>query len=111
MMTMTGLMLAVSATAPTLPLAATGYVLYMAAQYMSEPGMFSLLMNRVPETQRSGASAMNFLMVYVTHSLAALAGGWAYAQFGYPPVMGAAGLVGLFGGWLFWRLLRGLEDR
>jgi MFS family permease len=110
MMTITGLMLMVSAAATALPLAAAGYVLYMAAQYMSEPGLFTLLMNRVPESQRSGASAMNFLVVYVAHASAALAAGWAYAQFGYPSVMAVAGLVGLFGGWLFWRLLRGIED-
>jgi predicted MFS family arabinose efflux permease len=102
----TGLCLAACAAASGVPFAAAAYVAYMAAQYMSEPGMFTLLMDRVPEGQRSGASALHFLAVYATHAAAALSAGAAYAHFGYPPVLLAAGLVALIGAILFHRLLR-----
>jgi MFS family permease len=100
----TGICLGVCAAAVGIPFAGAAYVAYMAAQYMSEPGMFTLLMDRVPESQRSGASALHFLAVYVTHAVAALSAGAAYTHFGYPPVLLVAALVTLAGAFLFRRL-------
>ena len=36
----------------------------MAFQWMSEPGMNTLLMNRVEERERGGASAMMYLVAF-----------------------------------------------
>jgi predicted MFS family arabinose efflux permease len=75
--------------------AAVVYPLYMAFQYMSEPGIFSVLMSGVPEEQRTSASAWNFIVLFATHAAAAWIAGEAIARFGYPPVLIAAGLLAL----------------
>jgi predicted MFS family arabinose efflux permease len=105
MQAVTAACLALCAGAGGAALAAAGYIAYMAAQYSSEPGMFTLLMDRVKDSQRSGASALHFLTVYVTHALAALAAGAAYARYGYPPVLLAAAVLALIGAVLFLRFL------
>ena len=51
--------------------AALAYGAYMVAQNMSEPGMFMYLMDRVPERERSGVSALNFLVASSTQAIAA----------------------------------------
>ena len=108
MQAVTAVSLAACAMAGGVPFAAAGYVAYMAAQYMSEPGMFTLLMDRVPEEQRSGASALHFLTIYLTHAVAALSAGAAYARWGYSTVLLVAAAVALMGALLFRRMM---EDR
>ena len=67
--------------------AALVYVGFMAFQWMSEPGMYSLLMSEVTPAERSSASAMNFLVISVANAVAAFASGSAFAHFGYPAVL------------------------
>ena len=68
----------------------------MAAQHMSEPAIQSLLMDRVTVEERSMATAMNFLVVSVAQAVAAAVAGFAFARFGYPPVLlWVAGAVGV----------------
>jgi predicted MFS family arabinose efflux permease len=55
--------------------AALVYTAYMAFQYMSEPGMNTLLMNRTGEREREGASALNFLVAFSAQALAAIGAG------------------------------------
>jgi hypothetical protein len=86
--------------------AACVYIGYMSLQYMSEPGIFHLLMNRVATEQRSGASALYFLATSLTGSLAAFAGGAAIFRFGYPPVLVASGCVAMASALLFRSLVR-----
>jgi predicted MFS family arabinose efflux permease len=92
----TGIMLAQLATAATLGLLAAGHGLlqieliycgFMAAQHMTEPAIQSLLMDRVTAEERSGATAMNFLVVSVAQAGAAAVAGFAFARFGYPLVL------------------------
>jgi predicted MFS family arabinose efflux permease len=78
----------------------------MSLQYMSEPGLFHLLMNRVAPEQRSGASALYFLATSLAGSLAAFAGGAAISRFGYPPVLVASGCVAMASALLFRSLVR-----
>jgi MFS family permease len=74
--------------------AALAYVAYMGFQWMSEPGLNTLLMNQVSERERSGASAISFLVAFSAQALAAWGAGALLARFGYAIVLaGAAGLA------------------
>jgi hypothetical protein len=76
--------------------AVLAYFGYMAFQWMSEPGLNSLLMNHVDERERSGASAITFLVAFSAQALAAFAAGKLLVRFDYGPVLaGAAMLAGL----------------
>jgi hypothetical protein len=102
----TGAALALLAFSSTGAGAAAIYIGYMSLQYMSEPGIFHLLMNRVAPGERSGASALYFLATSLTGSLAAFAGGAAISRFGYSPVLVASGCVAMAAAFLFRALVR-----
>lgn len=112
----TGIMYTQVATAVTLAClagtstasgAAVVYVTFMAFQWMSEPGMFSLLMSRVASSERSGASALNFLVLSSANAVAAAAAGLSFAQFGYPVVLAVVAGLALVAAVLFRTLLGG----
>ncbi|HYL39333.1 MAG TPA: MFS transporter [Bryobacteraceae bacterium] len=84
---------------------AAGYSAYMMAQYMSEPGMFTLLMEGVEVPERGSASALNFLVSFAAQAVAAAAAGEALARFGYRPVFLAAAAICVAAGLLFRVLL------
>jgi MFS family permease len=86
--------------------AALGYTAFMMAQYMSEPGMFTFLMEGVPATQRSTASALNMMVMFGGQAVAAAAGGGLIARFGYPPVLAVAAVICGAAALLFRSLLR-----
>jgi MFS family permease len=67
--------------------AALAYVIYMSFQWMSEPGMYTLLMNKMSVAERNGASALNFLVMSLSQSFAAAAAGASFTRFGYPAVL------------------------
>ena len=71
------------------------YGMYMAFQYMSEPGMYNLLMSTVPASERTGASALNFITIFGSQAMAAWVSGEAIARYGYRPVLLAAGVLAL----------------
>jgi len=76
--------------------AVLAYFAYMAFQWMSEPGLNSLLMNHVEERERSGASAITFLVAFSAQAVAAFAAGKLLVRFDYGPVLaGAAVLAGV----------------
>jgi predicted MFS family arabinose efflux permease len=88
-------------TQPTAITAVLVYAWYMAFQWMSEPGLNALLMSRVTERERSGASALNYMVAFSAQAVAALAAGRLLAHFGYGVVLAgsallAAGAAGLF---------------
>jgi predicted MFS family arabinose efflux permease len=89
----TALMLALLAFVTTPAAAAVTYIAYMAFQYMSEPYLFTLLMDRVAPTERSGASALNFLATSLAGILSAAAAGAAIPRFGYSFVLGTAAIL------------------
>ena len=88
--------------------ASLAYSAYMVAQYMSEPGLFSYLMDSVPASQHGGASALNFLVSASAQAAAAALAGVAINRYGYPPMLVAAALLCIVAAVLF-RLL--LDDR
>ena len=100
----TALALALLAPTQVTVVATVLYTSYMSFQYMSEPGIYSSLMNRVLPGQRSGASALNYLVLFGAQTLAATLSGGVVDHYGYPPMLaGAAGLAAV-AAWLFWRL-------
>jgi predicted MFS family arabinose efflux permease len=82
------------------------YIAYVGFRWMSEPGLFTLLMKEVAPEQQSGASALNFLVTFTTNAIAAAAAGFALVRFGYPAVLAMAGAGTLLAALLFRGLLR-----
>jgi MFS family permease len=85
--------------------AAAVYIVFSAAQWMSEPGMETLLMNKMAPAERSGASALNLLVSSGVGAATALAAGAAYALYGYPVVLTGIAIVALVAAFLFRILL------
>jgi hypothetical protein len=66
----------------------------MALQFMNEPGIYSLLMDRIPPGERSGASASTFFVSNACQAMASAAMGVAIVRFGYSAaLLGIAGLA------------------
>ena len=92
----------------SVPGAATLYVGYAAFLWMSEPGMSTLLMNRVDPSERSGASALYLLVMSLSGALAGPLAGSSFARYGYPAVLGVTAAVTLAAAGVF-RLLVGKD--
>jgi MFS family permease len=92
--------------------AALAYGAYMVVQNMSEPGMLNYLMDCVSESERSGVSALNFLVASGAQAIAAVVSGLLLRRFGYPPVLMLAAALCAIAGVLV-RLLNesGASDR
>jgi predicted MFS family arabinose efflux permease len=88
------------------PAASVVYVGYMALHWMVEPGILLFLMNRVPPEERTGASALSFLVINIASAVAAALAGASFTKFGYPLVLTVASIVGL-GAAFFFRLMVG----
>jgi MFS family permease len=74
--------------------AAAVFMSYTACQWMTDPGVNTLLMDRVREQERSGAAALMMLVAFAAQLVASLAGGAAIARFGYSAMLAcAAGLA------------------
>jgi predicted MFS family arabinose efflux permease len=87
------------------PAAAVIYVGYMALHWMTEPGMMLLLMNRVAPNERTGASALNFLVINIAGAIATAAAGAAFSKFGYPLVLIVTSLGALIAAFAFRAML------
>lgn len=81
------------------------YVAYTAFQ-CSEPGMYTLLMNRVPPEERDSASAMNAFVMACSQAIAAAFAGASITRLGYPFVLWVMSGVSLIAAGVFWGLLR-----
>jgi MFS family permease len=97
----TGIALALLATGPPVAGAAVLFACYMAFQYMSEPGMFTFLMDHAQERERGGASALFMLILFGGQAIAAKVSGEAIVRFGYPAVMITAALLAIVAGLCF----------
>lgn len=96
MLMATALALGGLAAGPTGWAAAAVFMSYTSCQWMSEPGVNTLLMDRVREQERTGASALMMLVAFAAQFVASLAGGAAIARFGYSALLAcAAGLATL----------------
>jgi MFS family permease len=94
MLMATALALGGLAAGPTGWAAAAIFMTYTSCQWMSDPGVNTLLMDRVQEQERTGASALMMLVEFAAQLVASLAGGAAIARFGYSAMLAcAAGLA------------------
>ena len=81
------------------------YIAFSAFQWMSEPGMYSLLMNKMKPEERNSASAVNALVISSGQAIAALLAGAALARFDYPMVIAGVAAIALIAALLFRFLL------
>jgi predicted MFS family arabinose efflux permease len=101
----TALALGCLAASTARPGAFVAYASFSAFLWMSEPGMYSLLMNRLAPAEHAGASALNFLVISGAQAIAALLAGLSFARFGYPVVLCVIAGVALLAALMSWRLL------
>jgi predicted MFS family arabinose efflux permease len=96
-----GALAGTSAAAP----ASVLYVAYTGLLWMSEPGLFTLLMSRVSPAEQAGASALNFLVISLAQAVAVAVAGASFVRFGYPRSLLAMAAIALVSSFLFRRLL------
>jgi hypothetical protein len=80
------------------------YPVYMAIQFMNEPGIYSLLMDQIPPSERSGASASTFFVSYACQAIASAAMGAGIFRFGYSAALLAVAGLAVAATLLFGRL-------
>ncbi len=85
--------------------AGLAFAAYTMSQYMTEPGVFTLLMDEVPVEERSNASALNFLVTFTAQAIVAGIAGRMLSRFGYPPVLVSAAIICALAAMLFRVLL------
>jgi MFS family permease len=93
------------AVAPVASMAAVMFPIFSAFQWMSEPGIFTLLMDRMLPEERTGASALMFLVISLSQATSEALSGAGFSHFGYPVVMFAAAGLALLAATLFRALL------
>lgn len=81
------------------------YVVFSGFLWMSEPGMYTLLMSQVKPEQQTGASALNFLVIGLAQMITAAVAGSAFTRFGYSAVLGVFAGLALLSALLFQFLL------
>jgi MFS family permease len=91
------------------PFAVCFYVLYFAAQFMCGPGIYNLLMNNVPEGERSTASAVQNLCGALCQAGSAAITGICIVAFGYRDLLIANAAATVLASFLF--LLLGMHRR
>ena len=81
------------------------YAAYMSFQVMSEPGIFSMLMNRVTPGEQTGASGLSFFVMFGCQAIAAVLGGWIAGRYGYPVMLAIGAAMAVASASLFRVLL------
>jgi len=71
---------------------------------MNEPGIYSLLMDQIPPSERSGASASTFFVSYACQAIASAAMGAGIFRFGYSAALLAVAGLAVAATLLFGRL-------
>ncbi|MGB7191346.1 MAG: MFS transporter [Acidobacteriaceae bacterium] len=107
---LTAVALACMAATQNASLAMAMYLGFSAMQWMSSPGLYNLLMSRVPEEERSTASSMTMFCNAVLASGATAGTGILLTRFGYPRVLAGIAVLAVVVAMLF-RLLVGSNDR
>jgi MFS family permease len=83
----TAFALAALAEAHNGSLAVVLYLTFSAAQWMSSPGLYNLVMNETPDRERSTASGMTMFCNALAGAAATAGAGVLFTRFGYPPVL------------------------
>jgi len=82
-------------------LAVALYLSFTASQWMSSPGLYNLLMSRVPDAERSQAAAITLFSNALLQSFATAGAGVLFAAFGYPRVLAGIAALALAAATLF----------
>ena len=77
------------------------YLSFSATQWMSSPGLYNLLMSKVPDEERSSAAAKTLFCNALLQSCATAGAGILFAQFGYPRVLVGIAALALTAALLF----------
>jgi MFS family permease len=99
------------AAGPTGWAAAAVFMTYTSCQWMTDPGINTLLMDRVHEQERTGASALMMLVSFGAQFVASLAGGATVARFGYSAMLGCAAVLAAVAAVAFRALPRAAEKQ
>ena len=74
------------------------YLVFSAVQWMAAPGMYNLLMSRVPDNERTTAASAMMFCNAIVGAVASAATGTLFAKFGYPPIMVAIAVIAVLSG-------------
>jgi MFS family permease len=69
------------------------YLIFSAAQWMSSPGLYNLLMSETPDAERSSAAATTLFLNALASSGATAGAGLLFTYFGYPRVFSGLAVV------------------
>ncbi|MGC2638486.1 MAG: MFS transporter [Acidobacteriaceae bacterium] len=83
----TALAMGAMALTPNLRLSVGLYLAFSVLQWMSSPGLYNLLMDRTPESERSTAAAITMFLTSLVSSAATAGAGFLFARAGYPRVL------------------------
>jgi predicted MFS family arabinose efflux permease len=91
--------------------APVSYGLYMMFQFAAEPALYACLMESVDVRERSTASGLNFLVVFLSQAIAASSGGQLILLLGYPTLFALASLLCVSAAMMFLRLNPGANAK
>jgi MFS family permease len=94
---------------PAVPVAVACYLGYSGLQFMSGPGIYSLLMNRLPDAERSTASAVQNVVGALCQAGAAVITGSIIVRFGYSTVFSGNAFVAVAAALLLFALMGALD--
>ncbi len=105
----TGVLLGLLAGTQNTPFALALYLGFSATQWMCSPGLYNLLMSRVPEAERSIASGVTMFTNALIGSAATAGCGILFTRFGYPPVLLGIASVAILAAFVFYLSAGGLS--
>lgn len=94
------------------PAAACFYVFYFAVQFMCEPGMYQMLMEHIPEAERSSASAIQNLSGALCQAGTVAITGACIVAYGYRTLLVADAAIAVLASLLFaWMAFQARKNR
>jgi predicted MFS family arabinose efflux permease len=106
----TGAALGCLAGTQNVQLAVTLYLGFFGMQWMSSPGIYNLLMSKVPEEEQSTASSITLFCNALVGAGSTAGAGILFTRFGYPHVLAGIAALAAVAAMLFWFLV-GPTDR
>jgi MFS family permease len=87
------------------------YLAFTSLQFMSGPGIYTLVMNQLPDEERSTASALQNIVGALSHAAAAVIAGAMFVRYGYPKVLAGVAAFAVAAAFLFFILLGSIDRR
>jgi MFS family permease len=92
-------------------LAVALYMGFFGMQWMSSPGLYNLLMSKVPDEERSTASAMVLFCNALVGAASTAGAGFLFTKFGYPHVLAGIATVAVVAAIVFRSLVGPMDSR